>query len=511
MNGKLIRLEPHDDPASVRALLAHANSTHVILLPHPPALFATRAQAEWTQLLTWDRLRRIATTLGMRLAVVSWHPLVRGAASEAGLPVFWSEASARSGNWPASDTFAPVKRLVGPRRFALNGLRRFFPKPNPFGFALRAVLALASVLTLAGLAVFVLPSAKVSLTGATRSISTIVPVSLDTRVAVLDVAGRVVPAVRVESFIEGAIKIPTTGKADRARGTARGGVTFFNKSAQPYRVPRGTTVSTSGLSTQARFITENDVTVAPGASADAGVRALQDGAAFNVPANSVNVVEGAPSIAVSVINVNPIGGAGGETVNAVNNDDQRRARSALLTELTKKAADSLQLEPIVKRDSLYVVPASIIVREISNESFDKFIGEPAELLTLDLRIQVVGLAVNPNNLNTIARTALLKKVPASFELTDYEVDRGDEAEEGTGDRSEYFINARGRIQSQINPLEVRNLVRGKTVPEAENLLQNKYSLLGKPVITIGPSWLTDRLPRLPYAQVRIDTEIVATE
>ena len=497
--GIIIRADAEDDVTSIRARLENANAARAALV--------LGAGHSLKSLVDFDRLRRAGRELGTEIAVVGGGVRARSMAQDAGLPTFFSLERATSAKWLTPDDFETIVRVTPPRRFAVNSLRRFFPTRNWFGIGLRVVIGMVTLVGLGGLGLLWVPTAKVTLASASRTITTIVPVTLDPKGTSVDLANRTVPAVRIESFIDGSASVPTTGKKSVASGVARGGVEFFSISSAPYKVPRGTVVSTSS-GTTARFVTTGEVEVPPGGRGVAGVEALAEGGEGNAGANEVNQVEGAPSLYVSVNNPGPIGGGGGRDVNAVVQDDYKRVRAQLLVSLTQQAADRLQGEPAIQRDGLYVVPATVTIRDIQNETYDRFIGEAADQLRLDMRLQVVALAVAPANINAVARAALVKKVPAGFALADFEADRGDGAEEGTGTRSEFFITARGRVVAQVDGLEARRLIRGKTPIEAQNILINKYLLQRNPKIELGPDWFTPYFGRLPYTPVRITTEVV---
>jgi hypothetical protein len=480
-------------------LLAHTAAARVVLV------FPRRSKLN--TLLDFDRVRRTARELGCELAVVSTSLTTNSAASEAGIPSFFSLARAKAGGWRPSDDFSDVRRVQPPRRFVANPLKRFFPRPNWLGAGVGLVVTVVALSALAGLTFVWAPTATIKLASASRSITTIVPVSLDTRATSLDVAGRVVPATRIESTIGGTLALPSTGKADEFTGGSSGVIKFFSISPQDYKVPRGTVVSTRGSSTVARFSTVAEVAVPAGGSASVGIVSVDDGTSAAAGPNQINQVEGASSLYVTAINSEGVRGAGSRKVDIVTADDYRRVRAQLLSSLTKRAAETLGNEPAIKRDGLYVVPASVTIRDVQNEAYAQFVGEKSSAVTLTLNLQVSALAVAPANLNTVARSALLRKVPAGFTLADYEVDRGDEAEEGTGNRSEFFITARGRAVADIDTEEVKRLVRGRTPAEAQSALLNKYLLQRNPVISTGPDWIKPYFGRLPLTPVRIEATV----
>ena len=53
----------------------------------------------------------------------------------------------------------------------------------------------------------------------------------------------------------------------------------------------------------------------------------------------------------------------------------------------------------VVENGLYVVPDTLFIAEVQDETFDRFVTEEANELKLTLRLQVAGLAVSPGDLD----------------------------------------------------------------------------------------------------------------
>jgi hypothetical protein len=194
-------------------------------------------------------------------------------------------------------------------------------------------------------------------------------------------------------------------------------------------------------------------------------------------------------------------------VRAATQEDFRRLRAELRRRLLQRAADEMLKEPEVAQGGLYVIPESVYIAEVQDETFDRFVTEEANELKLTLRMQVAGLAVSPDDLDAVARVALLPKAPRGFELLSARAERGDVAEEGTGTRVEYYMVARGIAGAAIDESALKKLIRGQTPDEARRALQGAYRLNAPPTIEITPEWLPAILTRLPLAPMRIDVTV----
>jgi hypothetical protein len=498
MIGRIITLAPQDDVNSIADRVEWANADRIALI----------APANLTRELDFARLRRLGQQRGTAIAIIAANHLQRLAAREVGLVAFGSVEDALRNYWIPSDDVEPIVRLQAPRRFAPNSLARFFPKRNLFVSGLPVLVGLAALVVLIGTALVIVPSAKVTLTASSQSVSYIVPVALSLQADVVDAKSLVVPAQRIDVVVEGTLSTETSGKKDVSKYRAGGQVTFFNSTSAQFTVPRNTVVRTSGSSNPARFATLEDVTLAPGGQASANVEAVDEGSVGNVGPNTVNQVEGIASLAVRVINTNYMGGGGGDTVRAVTKEDYARVRKELREKLFQEALGQMSQQTEIASEGLFIVPDTFFIAEVQDETYDRFISEAADNVTLHMRIQVAAVAVSPVDLDVVARDVLADKVPEGFSLLSAYAERGEVAEEGTGVRYEYYIVARGTAGAEIDETSVRRLVRGKRVAEARQTLLNEFQLKQNPTISVEPAWLANLLNRMPFVPMRIETQVV---
>jgi len=498
MIGRVITLDPADDPASAADRIAWARASSVIVV--------MPAEAAWAD-LDFVRLRRTTDLHGVAVAIVAADARQQAVARAAGLPAFPSVGDAQACPWPRDEDFEPLRRLTPPRRFVLNSLARFFPRRRPWARLAGAVLTAFTLLLVASLALILAHEAKITLTASSERIATIVPVQLDVNANRVDLKARTIPAVRLDVVIEGRASGPATGEKSIPSSKARGSVTFINLLTTPYLVPRNTVVRTTATGAPVRFVTLKDVEVPPAGRASAEIEAIEAGPAGNVNPGQINRVEGVPALAVTVINEALTSGGGNVILPAVTEADYRRLRAELQEKLLKDAAAKMQQLPDVLSEGLLVLPQTLFIADRQDEAFDRFVGEQADVVQLDMRLQVAGLAVAPRDLEMLAREALKPKVPPGFDLLAAEARRGEVAEEGTGRDVVLFVEARGLIGAAIDESAVRRLVRGRTPTEAQSVLLQSFSLKRNPRIEAGPDWLMAVVNRLPVLTTRIQTRI----
>jgi hypothetical protein len=500
MIGKVLHLTPDDDVAGVRDRIEWARADRVALViphDHPTPL----------REVDFDLIRRAGQQYGSEIAIVSPHPRQRELAHGAGLVTFRTIQQAVERRWMPSEDVEPVERLSPPRHFSPNTLRRFFPRRNWLLIGLRVIVALVAIAIVAGAALVIIPSAHVTMVATSQSMSLIVPVTLDLQTDKVDLKAGTIPAQRVDVIIEDQAAAPSTGAKDIPKTKSTGSVILFNELASPYTVPKNTVVRTSSASIAVRFVTLNNVEVPAGGRAEVGIEAIEVGPGGNVPANQINRVEGMPSLYVRVLNTAPTRGGSVETVRAVTQDDYKRARAAVLDQLLQAALDKMKQDPEVARNGWFVVPNTLFIADVQDETYDRFVTEQADEVKLNMRLQVAGYAVSPADLDAVARAAITDNVPEGFNLLEVTTERGDVAEEGTGLRTVFYVVAHGMAGARIDENEVKKLVRGRTIADAQSTLLEALALKGNPVIDVQPEWLLKYTHRLPFVTLRIQTQV----
>jgi Baseplate J-like protein len=501
VTGKIVYLTNDDDLTGVQDRIEWAQAERIVLvLPHDRN---TRSLGE----VDFELIRRIGQQFGCDIAIVSARWSQRRIAHDIGLMTFRTIDQAVARKWIANDNVEPLVRMTPPRHFVPGSLRRLYPRRNWLLIGLRLIIAVATFAIIAGAVLVILPSAQVTVTASSQDISLIVPVSLDAQIDKVDVSARTVPATRIDVVVEDVASVPTTGAKDIPRGKSKGSVIFFNVLQTQYTVPKNTVVRTSSASVAVRFVTLSDINVPPAGHAEVAIEAIDEGPGGNVPVNQINRVEGLPGLAVTVLNTQPTIGGGVETTHAVTLDDYKRARSILQEKLLQAALVKMKADVEVVRNGWYVVPNTLFIADVQDETYDRFVTEQADQVTLNMRLQVAGLVVSPADLDSVARSVVADKVAAGYSLLDVKTERGDVAEEGTGLRTEFYVVAHATAGAKIDENEIKHLIRGKTIADAQATLLQTLALKTNPVITVEPAWLLRYVNRLPFVTLRIQTQV----
>jgi hypothetical protein len=154
-----------------------------------------------------------------------------------------------------------------------------------------------------------------------------------------------------------------------------------------------------------------------------------------------------------------------------------------------------------------ILPRESLLGFVLSETFDKFPGEVSDSLGLHMRALVRGTVIDREDVELLGLRMLQFELREGFQLlsdtTEVRLDEvTDVAYDGT---LTLGMTAAGLSWVEINELEIREVVRGKSVAEAEEYLTRHLSLAEDPTIEISPAWW-GRLPWLPF---QITVEVVS--
>lgn len=465
-------------------------------------------------------IRRQARRQGLQVALVTSDRLTRQLAREAGLSVFTTvRRGERARRWRQPKPEVPLPPRSGPSRVAPPGhvghrrkerpqpVTRRDPPPLPdrhwprwrrWGEALQLFTFLLVCLALLGaLLLFVVPMATVTLVPPRQPLTVSVPVVAAVGVERVDYLTGQVPARIVQTRVEGYGSIPTTGRRDAPAEAATGSVIFINKRASEVQVPELTIVGTS-TGVNIRFQVTQAVTVPAGIgmTVEAPIEAVEPGPSGNVPAFTINRIEGPLSLVLRVINEHPTTGGSVVQVGVVTQQDKERLRATLLEQVRQEAYQRLGE---MLREGEFVPPETVETYVLA-ETFDRFAGEDAESLGLRLELLARGLAVDTHGAEEMAERALREQIPRDMRLLDqspqFELGPMTILDEKKG-KVQFTVTATATMVGSVDIAAVRAAIRGMELPEALAVLRRDFQLGAEPRLSLQPDWL-GRVPWLPF-------------
>lgn len=505
---EILQLEPHDDVVTVRDRLAFVRSRRVLLVWPKNGQILRRK-------LDLVLIQRAVSRQTARLALVTTDPQVIDHARDLNISTFASVRESQRGRWkrgrsrifvdrsdqPTGDAHAssPV-RQASRQRARLSG---FWP-------VVRQILVVAVLLLvcagLLGAAYIFLPSATITLTPASEQIEVSLSITADPAVTAIDLEHRVIPATPLRVEIDESASVDTTGSQEGDLIPARGTVVFTNRSTQAATIPTGTTVNTSA-GTLARFRTLEAVNI-PGqvdAIAIVAVEALPDysGPVGNVPAESINFIDGPLNEILTVQNPEPIEGGALQVSQIVAQQDHDRLLAMARQAIQQRAFS--ELSPLLGQGQSLVLESIHIAEERPEWTvFSAPVGAPSDTVSLTMHAAVEAVVIDDRLANQAAFAGLTERIPAGQFIVPESASftRESIALLDMSGRVMLQIAARGSVTSAVDVAAMRQALAGRTPAEAVDYLRSAVMLQPgtEPRVSLWPV----QADRLPLISDRID-------
>ena len=522
---QIIHLDDSDDIISICDRLTWSEAQQILLvLPEDGGVLREG--------LDLVRLRRFADRQRLEVGLISPDVPITRQARAIGLPVFPSveiAENSRRGWWRgrkrservglptvgvgAWEDPSEVQVSLGKRPYsALNSAdraemnRRLQPQSTLRLWLVRYAAIFLFCLTLAILYVaftYAVPGATIILQPETQPVTVERAVTADPAAEVVDYGLSIVPARLLTTTESWQTSVATTGLVELPDASARGNVLFVNQLAQTVVIPAGTRVSTSdGSNIVFQTLAEATLADAVGSTAEVEVIAEEPGPSGNVAANLVNRVQGSLDLQVEVRNLEPMeGGAVRETA-AVSVEDQERLRAQALQFLQAVALANMEAElterEFLSRDAVQVVA-------ILDETFSHDVGEQTAELTLVMRAEMQGTAVDTTIASGLAFDSLGQAVPAGYSLVPESIrfSSGQVVAVDEAGRVTFSMMADGLVAANLVLEDSITAVTGQEPEVAAAYLLEQLPLQSAPAMNIWPVWFD----RVPYLTTRIQTVV----
>lgn len=493
MKTQIITLESHDDLISVRDRMSWAKSRRILLVWPGFERVSLRP-------VDLRILQQHSRNLGAELGLVTRGGEVRRDAERFGIPVFGTTAEAQRKPWPRRAA-QPVRKhsVSGARAATLRALRDESRSRAPrwtSNVVVRVgsfMLGALAVLAVAGLFV---PRATIKMTPISQEQSVLLPVQASTANQAVSITGSV-PARALKTEVEGTQSAQVNSKGKVAQDKARGIAQFRNLTQTGLIIPGGTVVYSTTPTSQ-RFITLNDTRL-PGkvdAVVEVPIEALEGGEAGNLPANSIQAVEGTVGASATITNPEPTTGGTDRQTTVPSADDRERVRGVLLGSLEAKARNQLA-NSIGPHDLL--LENTLKAGAVLEEAYDPEPGKPGSLLNLGMRVEYTAQYVAAADLNRLAEAALNASTPAGYaplaESLEFALG-GPPVSDGNG-TTHFDLQVQRKLVRDLNIVQATAMVRGLTPVDARRLLRANFELYGLPEIQLSPSWWP-WLPLIPF-------------
>ena len=516
---QIIHLDDSDDIISICDRLTWAGEQQALLvLPEDGGVLREG--------LDLVRLRRFADRQRLDVGLVTPDVPISRQAQAIGLPVFpsveiaetsrrgWWRGRKRServglptvgvGEWEEFFQERPYPTLDSADRQEVN--RRLAPKSTLRLWLVRYLAIALFCLTLAILYVaftYAVPGATIILQPETETVQVERAVIADPAVETVDYALNTVPARLLTTTESWQTSVATTGSVELPDAPARGTVLFANQLPQSVTIPAGTRVGTSdGSNITFQTLEEVVLAEAVGSTAEVEVIAEEPGPQGNVAANLVNRVQGPLDLQVEVRNLEEMTGGVVRETAAVSIEDQERLRAQALQFLQAVALANMEAQ-LTERE--FISKDTVRVVTILDETFSHDVGEQTAELTLVLRAELQGTAVDTTVASGLAFDSLGQAVPDGFTLVPDSIrfSSGNVVAVDESGRVTFSMIGEGVVAANLALDGPITAVTGQSPETAAAYLYQNLPLRAVPTLDIWPLWFD----RVPYLTTRIQTEI----
>jgi hypothetical protein len=515
---KIIPLDSDDDIISICDRLEWAGESQVLLLlpEEGEALLSG---------LDLVRLRRFADGRRIEVGLVTAVSSISRQAKALGIPTFASvEAAERSrrGWWRGRrrsevvglPTVGGVTAVdLRPQQVEAGNRGDAQSPPTPLNspglWALRYLTILLFFLAAALLVVafsYLVPGATVTLTPETLPLSVTQEILVDPQIDEIDYGRFAIPGRILQVEQSWQTGVETSGVVEVPGAAARGTVLFTNRLEEEALVPAGTQLST-GEEGGVVFQTLAEVVVpgVEGGTAEADVIAIEPGPQGNVAAGRIITITGKLNEQLEVRNPEPTAGGDVGEAAAVAEADLARLRSQALQFLQAASASEMEAQLMAQeflaRDSLRVV-------EVGSETFSHAPGEQTDRVTLEMRAQVAGTAVDATEASGLVYEALAAQVPAGFTLVPESIRFSSGEVVGVDEAGRVTVEMLGEAAAapELALAAALEAVAGQEPQIAAAYLYEELSLREAPQIRVWPNWFN----LLPFLASRIEVETVGS-
>jgi hypothetical protein len=504
MKTYILQLDPHDDIISVGDKMNWAKAGRILVVwPERGKVLNRR--------LDLILLKRKSQAIGSQLAFVSTDREVRYHAPRLGIPVFKRLKQAQKDSWRLPRRFRQAGEHTGelpkppeqsqPDSAAPTRLEKLYlarPKPSTvyhpivrlafFALGVAAVLSLAAAL---------LPTADINLQPEIRLQEIVIEVQASENTQATNISGAI-PLRWINIVVEGRESIAASGSMRLPNRPATGQVIFTNLTDQAVPIPEGSVVRSLGEPPLRFVVTQAGQTPpGPGETVTLPVRCLNLGSQGNLPAGSLTAIEGLLGAQVSANNPEPTRNGSERSEPVPTNADRAALYEQLLAALRESALTELRR---IHPAGDLLVETSLETLRVHEEIYLPAANQPADRLTLSLRVEFQVLAASGDDLQWLAASVLDASTPTGFvalsSTLQFDPQQPLVLIDGV---ARWKLVAHRQIQAQINPSQSVRLILGLPPGEASQRLSQTLPLAGEPEIRLSPAWW----PRLPILPARI--------
>lgn len=491
---------------TLRTMIARAQKPRVLFVVpkgHPALQHVVRLRL----------LARQSFMKGVQVALVSKEGSVRDAARQVNLSVFRSiKAAQRARNWHDAEGIPSPTDLTPSDLFTREQRQRaVLTRQTPIGrptswgeHVMLAGLVFGMMIVLSSILLLLGPSANITVVPYEEDHDITVPITIDATAQEINFANMIIPGTLITQDVQGTREMPTSGHQDVPAELAKGSVLFINATGQAVNIPAHTIVSTSsGTPVRFRTLETVELTGTINSRVSVPIEAVSPGPSGNVGPQQINRVEGAAATVVRVLNEAGMEGGTVEQRSVVTAADQAQLQEQLRQQLLQAGRAALERATEQSGENQLLVPG-MITMDVASENFNGVVKDPLDVLRLTMRATVSGIIISEKDIERVVKREFAEEIPPNYIMLEEELTfRPNSAQLGELELPVMPVRAQTRFRAQLSGEQIRTLVRGQPIDEANAALTQHLPLATAPAIIVTPDWWN----RMPYLSLRIFIDI----
>lgn len=490
MKIQIIYLDPQDDRFSAQDKLSWVKTSRALLVwPRRGTVLDNR--------LDLGVVKRAAEERGIQVGLVTFDADVIHHAENLGIPVFQSLEEIPEDAWPdtpPSDMEDVRERSKHVDEWVQNVNARppiFTPQKRA---PMRWILVTVAILSLAVLALALIPSAAISIVPEQSDHEEVMTFDLDFETPTGEAGGALGRIETIQLSVQEVV--PVHGSVETPDTYATGEVVFTNLTNDRIQIPAGTGVRPDTASPlRYETTTSGSLSAGEGNTITLPVESVTAGPESNLPADSISAIEGDLAFVLEVYNPTPITGGTNSFRTGVDAADLQFAVEVAHETLRHEALSAFEA---TLTSNEYLLHEHVTLVDEGEPGFDPSPGTPTD----NLRIELVATFQAVILLRPALEDAVIDTLETNLEggtslqsLLDISI-----LDESTPEQ--LVLRVAYTTQPELDLLAARSSLRGLPVDDAMQWLMNHLPLAEEPEIILRPAWM----PRLPFLDGRIRIE-----
>jgi len=357
--------------------------------------------------------------------------------------------------WVSFNVFAPFFKL------------RLIKRHRAVFYSVVASVGLMAIIVL----YLVIPKAEINIKVKTQNFDQRFVVTASTSATSFDAVSRTIPASAVNIEESGGEKTVATGSktvGDRAKGT----VTVYNKTDSLRTVPKGSVMTTGGLS----FTLDNDVSIASqSAGIEGSTYGKTDAAATASSVGTDSNIVSEKDLKFSNFDINIVSartkgafsGGSSRQITVFSEDDAKRVKDIVSEKILDKAVAKIQ-----EQNPTTQILKSAVTTKIVSEKYDAAIGDEATSVGYDQKASFSSIIYSTSDINNISYDLILKSIPQGYDIRREDIKINPIVKSAVGGKLEIELNLSTKVFAKVDTNDIARQIKGKSVKAVDDYFKS---------------------------------------